>query len=371
MRKSVDKYIEQAIELFGLDKSPMVGLDICATGVKIMSLVRNAEDKIVLEKYAIEPLAPGVVVEKNVTDHDALIEAIKSAVQKSGITTKKVCVSLASKMSITRTIELGTDLTDKEIGGEIEMGADRYVPHPLHEVNLDYIRLGTNISDESLVDVLLVATKSDNVEKLSQIIEDAGLKPEIIDIDTYALERASDLVAYKLPKHGKNKVVALFDIGATTTTMNVIKNDRILYTREQAFGSQQLVDEVQNIYGLKYDEAITAIKYEDLPKDYETDVLDPFMQTVAQQINRFCQFFFSGGEYTAVDYIFLTGGCSGLLGIDNAVQTKMNVKTFVADPFAEMILGPDINKAELKNDMPRLMNCCGLALRNVSENARD
>ena len=350
----------QISEFFGLESDPILGIDIGSTAIKLMQL-EMAGGQIRVQHFALEPLEPGVVIEKNIIDRDIVIAAIKAAYEKSGATTKKVCVSIPSSMSITRLIKMGVDLNDKDIGSEIELEAERYIPYKLNEINLDYKVVGPT-DDPHLVNVMLVASKSENVYNMVNLIGDAGLTVGVVDIDCFAIGRAFELVINKLPSKGKGKVIALFDIGATLTTLNIFKDDKIIYTREQSFGSQQLVDEVQSVYGLTYAEAIQAMKYEHLPKDFNFEVLGPFKQTIVQQISRFCQFFFSSGDFSVIDYMFLTGGCSSIYGLEQIVQDKLQVKTFIADPFATII------SPEIKAEASRLMKCCGLALRNLTKN---
>jgi len=350
----------QILELFGIDTDPILGIDIGSTAIKVLQ-VGMVGGQIKITNYAIEPLEPGIVIEKNIIDRDRVIAAIREAVNKSGATTKKVCVSISNSMSITRTIKMGADLTDKDIGSEIELEAERYIPYKLNEINLDYKVIGPS-EDPDLVNVILVASKSENVLNIVNIMTDAGLTVTVVDIDSFAIGRAFELVINKLPAAGKGKIIALFDIGATLTTLNIFKDNLIIYTREQSFGSQQLIDEIQSVYGLTYQEAIQAMKYQNLPKDFNFEVLGPFKQTIVQQISRFCQFFFSSGDFASLDYIFLTGGCSAIYGLDQLIQDKLQVKTFTADPFA------GITGIEIKPDAPRLMKCFGLALRSLTEN---
>lgn len=356
----------KVLELFGFDPDPIIGLDIGSTGIKAMELSKKG-DQIKVERYAIEPLEPGIVSERNIVNKEKVITAIKELFKKNKITTKKVCVSIPSSASITRNIKMNGDLNDKEIGSEIELEAEKYIPYALDEINLDYTVTGPIEGDEGLVNVLLVVSKMENVDNIEVLIGAAGLVPTIIDVDTFAIERAFDLVISKLPAQGRQKVIAVFDIGATTTTLNVFDKQKVIYTREQPFGGQLLIDEIQNRYGLTYDEAIVGFQFQNLPDDYYMEILEPFKQTVAQQISRFCQFFFSAGDYSAVDYVFLTGGGSALPGLESLVQTKLQVKTFSSNPFGDMLIPRHINMDAFKRDMPRLMSCCGLALRNLTE----
>lgn len=352
------------LEFFGFDTDPIIGLDIGLTAVKVLQLSKSG-GSIQVERYAVVAVGKEVSNDNGVVSKDHIIMAIKEAMKKSGIKTKKVCASISNSMAITKILKYESTLNDKEIGNEIEMEAGKYIPYPLSEVNLDYTVLGPVANNPDLVNVLLIASKSENIDNISDLIIDAGLIPTIIDVDAYAVARAFELVATRLPGQGKNKVIGILDIGSALSTLTILDNGNIVYAREQTFGSQHLLDEIQNIYSLTYDEAILALRYETLPKDFYPEVLEPFKQSVAQQVSRFCQFFFSAGEYNSIDYIFLTGGCASIFGLDNAIQNKLQIKTFVANPFYEMIISPAVNKEEFEYETMRLMKCCGLALRNI------
>lgn len=354
------------LSIFGIDTDPIVGIDIGSTSVKLLHLEKKGE-QLRVEAYGIVPLEPGVVVEKAILNRDVVISALKELISKTNIETRKVCVAVPNSVSITRVVQMNADLSDREIGAEIEMEADRYIPYPLEEVNLDYEIIGPVENNAELVNVMLAVSKHENVESLVDLMNDSGLTPSIVDIDSFAMERAFGLVERQIPKGAKNKIVALIDIGATVTTLNIIKNHRVIYTREQSFGGQQLIDEIQNRYGLTYDEAMLAKKYDDLPEDFYLEVLEPFKQTIAQQVSRACQFFFSSGDYSEVDYVVLTGGISTVPGLDHIVQEKIQAKTLLANPFANVLLNEHINEEVFENDLPVLMSACGLALRNLTE----
>ena len=157
------------LELFGLDTDPILGLDIGSTAVKIMELSRK-NGRIRVERYAMEPLEPGVVVEKIIMKREKVVAALKAVAIKAQIISKKVCVSIPNSTAITKIIELGSDLSDRDIGLEIEMDAERHIPYPLEDVNLDYTVIGPVVGKEDLVNVLLVASKKENIENNQFII---------------------------------------------------------------------------------------------------------------------------------------------------------------------------------------------------------
>lgn len=351
------------LEYFGLTTDPIVGLDISSTAIKVLQLSQK-EQQYCLECYAIEQNKPGAVVEKSIKDSDAVAEVIHRAMEKAHITSKSVSISVPSSLAVTKLIQVDADLTAKEIEAEALMEASRYVPYEMEDVNLDYQVLGTNRLNTHKIDVLLAAAKKEHIESRLATLEKVGLTAKVLDIDIYCIERAFGLITNQLPEQGEGKIIAVIDIGANITVIHVFKDGRIIYDRDQTFGGQQLMDEIQNRYGLSYEEALLARKFSDLPDDYVPEVLNPFIDTVAQQVNRACQLFFSSGEYSHIDYIVLTGGTSSIQGLDQVIQEKSGIKTFIANPFTDMNFAPQINQQLLMADAPSLLNCCGLALRN-------
>ena len=147
------------------------------------------------------------------------------------------------------------------------------------------------------------------------------------------------------------------------TSLNVMQNGSMVYTREQPFGGKQLTEEIMHQYGLTYEEAGLAKKEGGLPDNYVTDLLEPFKQTAAQQANRFLQFFYSASQHSTVDHIVLAGGCASIPGLDEVIHKELGISVSIANPFKNISLGSKINPQALGNDAPALLISCGLALR--------
>ncbi|MFS8136940.1 MAG: type IV pilus assembly protein PilM, partial [Thermomonas sp.] len=186
---------------------------------------------------------------------------------------------------------------------------------------------------------------------------------KVIDVEAFAIENAFALMAGSLnvPRDG---LVALVDVGATMTTLNVLRGGRSIYTREQVFGGKQLTDEVMRRYSLSYEEAGLAKRQGGLPESYEIEVLDPFKEAMVQQVSRLLQFFYAGSEFNRVDHVMLAGGCASIPNISEMVEEQLGVSTTVANPLAHMTLGPRVQAHALAQDAPALMIACGLALRS-------
>ncbi len=345
-------------------KAPIVlGLDISTTAVKLLELSRQGEQYRV-ESYAVEPLPPNSIVEKGIVDIEGVGDAIKRAVKRSGTRLKFAAAAVAGSAVITKVITLPATISDDEIEGQIELEADQYIPFPLDEVNLDFEVIGDAIDDPDNIEILLAASRSENVDVRVDAIEIGGLTAKVIDIEAYAIENAFSLIRKQMPDHGLDKTIAIVDIGATMTTISVLHDLKTVYTREQTFGGKQLTEDIQRRYGLSYEEAGMAKRQGGLPDDYLMEVLEPFKRMMGQQVGRALQFFYSSSQYSAVDHIVLAGGSASTEGIAELIARQEGVATTIANPFAGMNISPDIKAQVLENDAPALMIACGLALRS-------
>jgi len=149
--------------------------------------------------------------------------------------------------------------------------------------------------------------------------------------------------------------------------ITVLRNDQAVYTREQQFGGHQLTQDIARHYGLSVEEAESAKRAGGLPDSYEAEVLRPFMENAALEIQRAMQFFFTSTTYNAIDHILLTGGTSTLPSLEDMVSSRTRVNAMVANPFANMSISPRIPLKKLISDAPALMIACGLAMRRFDE----
>ena len=350
-------------DLFKQKQPVVLGLDISSTAIKLLELGQNG-DRMRVESYAVEPLPANSVIEKNIADVEAVGEAIKRAVKRSASRTKLAAVAVAGSAVITKIIAMPASLTEDEMEQQIELEADQYIPYPLEEVNLDFEVIGPSENDPERIDVLLAASRSENVDIRIAAIELAGLKAKIVDVEAYAMENAFSLLIPQLPEQGIDQTVAVIDIGATMTTLNVMHDRKTIYTREQVFGGKQLTEEIQRRYGLSYEEAGMAKRQGGLPDNYVPEVLEPFKDAMTQQVSRSLQFFYGSSQYSNVDHIVLAGGSAMIPGIDEMIANKLGVHTSVANPFTNMTLASRVKAQSLSNDAPALMIAAGLAMRS-------
>ena len=342
---------------------PMLGIDISATAIKLLELGRSG-DTYRVESYAVEPLPPNSVVDKNISDIDLVGETIAKALKKSGSKLKIAAAAVAGSSVITKIIEMPANLTDSEVENQIQVEADQYIPFPLEDVAMDFEVIGPTEGNPDRVDVLLAASRSDNVEVRQAAMGLGGLTAKVIDIEAFALENTVKLIASEQFGGGEDKIIAVADVGSHVTVFSVLENLKIIYSREQQFGGSQLTEEIQRRYGLSYEEAGLAKKQGGLPENYVPEVLDPFKDNMAQQISRAQQFFFSSSQIASIDHLIIAGGCASIEGVAELIESKIGVTTTVANPFANMAVSSRVSANALSNDAPALMVACGLALRS-------
>ena len=349
--------------LFNKKSSTLLGIDISSTSVKLLELSRQGE-RYRVEAYAVEPLPVGAVIEKNISELEGVGLALVRALTRARSGLKNVAVAVAGSAVITKTIEMDAGLSEDEMESQLKVEADQYIPYPLDEVAIDFEVQGISVRNPERVNVLLAACRKENVEVREAALTLAGLTARVVDVEAYALERSFGLLASRLAVSGERLTVAVVDIGATMTTLSVLQNGRIIYTREQLFGGRQLTEEIQRRYGLTLEQAGLAQKKGGLPDGYVGEVLQPFREALVQQVSRSLQFFFASGQYSSVDHILLAGGTASVPGLDRLIEQQLGTPTQVANPFSDMILGSKVNGAALASDAPALMIACGLALRS-------
>lgn len=348
--------------LFKPKQPAIVGVDISSTSVKLLELSRSGGNFRV-ESYAVEPLPAEAVAEKAIQDVEAVGEAVRKAVKRAGTKAKLASLAVPGSAVITKVINMPSALSEDDMESQIQLEADQYIPYPLDEINLDFEVLGPTEGSDDTVDVLLAASKSENVEMRVAAVEMGGLTAKAVDVEPYTIEHVCQALPHLLPDEGKDRTVAVVDVGATITSLNVVHDLELIYTREQPFGGKQLTDEIMRRYGLSYEEAGRVKKQGGLPDNYEPEVLEPFKGTMAQQVSRFLQFFFSSSDYEGVDQILLAGGCAAIPGVDEFIEGHIGTPTVVANPFDGMPLAARVNRQRLQVDAPSMMIACGLAVR--------
>jgi type IV pilus assembly protein PilM len=349
--------------LFTRQPAPLLGLDISSSSVKLVELGRSKDGSLVLERCAIEPLERGWITDGNIEKFDEVAEAMKRVIKKSGTRTKNVAMALPPSAVITKKIMLPGGLSDSELELQVEAEANQYIPFSLDEVSLDFCVIGPSTTSAGDVEVLIAASRKEKVQDRQGLAEAAGLKPMIMDVESYASRLAAARLIKALPSQAEDAMVALFEVGAFTTSMQVIKGEEVLYDRDQAFGGAQLTQLIVRQYGFSPEEGETKKRNGDLPEDYESGVLKPFVESMAQEVARALQFFFTSTPHNRVDYVMLAGGSAALPGLTDAVTMQTSFPCNLANPFEGMQVGDAVREKKMRREAPSYLTSCGLAMR--------
>jgi type IV pilus assembly protein PilM len=349
--------------LFGRQSASLLGLDISSSSVKLVELGRGKDGVLVLERCAIEPLERGWINDGNVEKFDEVAEAMRRVVKKSGTRTRNVAMALPASAVITKKIILPGGMSDQELEIQVEAEANQYIPFSLDEVSLDFCVVGPSTTSVGDVEVLIAASRREKVQDRQGLAEAAGLKPVIIDVESYASRLAAGRLIGNLAGEGKDQMVALFEVGASTTSMQVIRNDEVLYDRDQAFGGAQLTQLIVRQYGFSPEEAESKKRSGELPEDYESGVLKPFVDSMAQEVARALQFFFTSTPHNRVDHIMVAGGSAALPGLSEAITAQTSFPCALADPFQGMQFGDNVREKKVRREAPSYLTSCGLAMR--------
>ncbi len=353
--------------LLGRKHAPMVGLDISSSSAKLVELGQSANGDYVLERFASEPFEKGWITDGQIEKFDEVADAVRKLVQKSGTRTKQVVMAMPQSAVITKKIVLPAGLREEELELQVESEANQYIPFSLDEVSLDFCVIGPSPASAGDVEVLIAASRKDRVQDRQGLAEAAGLKPVVLDIESHASRLAMSRVIAALPNGGQDVLVALFEIGADTTSLKVLRDDEMLYDRDQAFGGSQLTQLISRQYGFSFEEAEQKKLAGDLPDDYDSVILTPFVDSLSQEIGRALQYFFTSTPHHKVHYVMLAGGTATLPGLKDRVTELTGFASMVVNPFDNMKLGSGVREAKVRREAPSYLTACGLAMRRFMQ----
>ena len=349
--------------LFRPKAPPLIGTDQSSSAIKMVELGETGQGLYRLERYAIEPLPRDSVIDGNLNNLEAIADALKRCHKRLGSNIRNVAMALPNAAVISKKILVPSGQSEDELEIQVETEANQYIPFSLDEVNLDFQVLGPAPNNPDDVEVLIAASRKEKIDDRVAAAESAGLKATVMDVDLYAAQATFELLGVGTGAGERDENIAMVDVGATTLTVNVLRNGQSIYLREQPFGGNELTQDIQNKFGLSVEEAESAKREGGLPEEFETELLQPFVDKMGLEIARALHFFFSSTPYNQVSRIVLSGGCAAIPNVEAAIAKRTQVTTTVANPFSVMEVSPRVRARNLSRDAPSLMVACGLALR--------
>ena len=349
--------------LLGRKHVPMIGLDISSSSAKLVELGMSATGEYVLERLASEPFEKGWITDGQIEKFDEVVAAVRKLIAKSGTKTRQVVMAMPQSAVITKRIMLPAGLRDEELELQVESEANQYIPFSLDEVSLDFCVIGPSPTSGGDIEVLIAASRKERVQDRQGLAEAAGLKPVVLDIESHASLLAMGRIVDTLPNEGRDALVALFEIGADTTSLKVLREGEMLYDRDQAFGGSQLTTLISRQYGLSFEEAEQKKLAGDQLEDYESQVLTPFVDSLSQEIGRALQYFFTSTPHHKVHYVMLAGGTATLPGLKDRVTELTGFASSVDNPVYGKKIGSNVQETKVRKESPAYLTACGLAMR--------
>jgi type IV pilus assembly protein PilM len=344
-------------------RDSLVAIAINGEAIRVVELSKKG-NQYTVEKLLNYRVRGAVAEEAGSSGMDEKSRVLKKVVDELGLMGREVCSSVSTALVMSKVIVLPSSLTSVEIEHEVMLELDQFVPYPLEDISFDYEVQQDSGIDPEQIEVLLVASRRENVEDQFAVLSTAGLKPVVLDVDVYAMERAFTLLVHQFPEGVLEKPVAVFDFYESSVVQYVMYGGRTIYTREQALGGQQsqIQKESHSFYGAETVSLEKESLSNTLPVEDPVVIINNAM--VVQQVLRGLQFYESANINDAIGYIVLAGDIDVDNGIDEGIRQQVGLAVLIANPFQEMVFSEQL---EMMDKSPSLfMVASGLALRGVS-----
>jgi type IV pilus assembly protein PilM len=347
-------------------KKEIIGIDVGSSAVKLARL-RESRGNYHLVNIGIMPLAAETIVDNTIMDSTAIVDSINNLITGMKVKGKRIATSVSGHSVIIRKITLPI-MTETELESSIQWEAEQYIPFDVSEVNIDFQIIGPDPKDPSQMNVMLVAAKKDFVDDFVAVFTEAGLEPVVMDIDCFAVENMFDY------NYGfvEDEVVALIDLGASATSVNVLKGDMSVFTRDIQAGGNLLSEELQKRLGVSSEEAERAKlgdrEISDVSPESVDEVLADAIENLVQEVQRSLDFFTATSSEDRVTKVYLTGGVSSSEKVKKALEGRLGIPAEVVNPFRNLVISDKEFDQEYLNSIgPMFSVAVGLAMRKVGD----
>ena len=332
--------------LSGLQGGNILGLDIGLSAVKIAELSMVKKGKYKLENFIYVPLSEAAIIEDEIQKVDEVIDAIKLAIRKAKLKSKSVCLGIDGPNTVTKRLQI-PDGTKEEVEDQILWESEQYIPFGAEESELDFQILGT--LENGIKDVMVAAVKIDVVERLSALVQEAGLKTKIVDLKVFALENIFEL-NYPDQLDRLSEGTLLIDFGAQSTKIIVYKDYAPILTRELSIGGVLVTEEIQRRMGISYEEAEDLKLTRDDSGNMPEEILQIVQERVGiliEEIKKVVNFYVTPGSSEQIQYCFITGGSMHLSGTKELIEEITGVEVKKLEVFNKI----DVNSKKFSSEL--------------------
>jgi type IV pilus assembly protein PilM len=340
--------------LFSRDKTS-VGLDIGASSVKVVEVEMHGDEARIVH-VGEAPLEPDVIVDGEIMDRQMLVAAIRDLFETHRIEARRVILGLHGRGVIVKKILV--DRVDPAQADEAVFGeAEQHVAYDVDDLSLDYQIL--DLERGPKMQVLLVAAKRDLVLSRVEIIREAGLAVDAVDVNCFALQNALE----RSESLGSEETVALLNVGADITNVNVVRGGVPLYTQDLPLGSHSYLQAVQKAFRLSRAEAEKALQEKPCRLDVQP-LIEQFCADLSSSLEKSLNYLRTSGEADHLDRVLVCGGGGQIEGVVELLARRQSVPVTLADPLRGVACSrgvfPDGGPGSIA---PRLAVGLGLALR--------
>ncbi|MFP4444689.1 MAG: type IV pilus biogenesis protein PilM [Desulfosudaceae bacterium] len=345
-------------------KDHLIGIDIGSSTIKAAEVVvSNSGRKLV--RFGITDLPPGAIVEEGIKDPEAVAEAIKSLLGLYNIKEDRTAISIGGYSVIVKKINVQS-MNEDQLQEIIATEAEQYIPFDINNVNLDFQILGDNEQNPNQMDVLLVAAKKETVNDYLNVLEIAGLTPIIVDVDAFALQNI-----YEVNYETGDNCVALIDIGATKTSLNILQGNKSVFMRDISFGCNQINHHIIARIDCDFEESEElklSDKQEKIPPEDLQSIISSVVGDWTTEIRRALDFFYSTYSNEDIKTIYLSGGGANIKEFRQLLASQTGTEVEVLNPFSALTIKDDrLEEAYIQQMAPQACICLGIAIRRVDD----
>jgi type IV pilus assembly protein PilM len=344
----------------------VVGLDLGSSAIKLVELRARKGGEHQLQRVGIEPLSPEAIVDGSIMDSSLVVDAIHKLNEQTRVKTAQYATSVSGHSVIIKKIQLPAMSAD-ELSESIQWEAEQYIPFDLNDVRLDYVVLSEGESGRDNMEVLLVAVKRDKVNDYTSVISQTGKAPVLVDVDAFALQNCYE-VNYDLDPL---KTVALINMGAGVTNINILARGSTVFWRDISFGGNQFTEALQREFNLAFEQAEALKRGEPTDRYSLADarpVLDAVSAEMASEIHKTFDFFSATSSEGPVDKLVISGGCALTPNLDQVLRDRFEVPVELMNPLRRIhYRESDFNTEWLQSIAPMLAVAVGLAIRRLGD----
>jgi type IV pilus assembly protein PilM len=349
----------------------LVGVDIGTASIKVCQ-VKETRKGLGLVRLGYAPLGPQVIVDGQVMDSGAVVEALQKVFHDAKIRQKECALSVSGQSVIIRKITVPM-MTEAELEEQIQWEAEQHIPFDIKDVHVDYQVLRRR-AEASQMDLLLVAAKRDQIEEYAQLARNAKLKPMVCDIDAFTVQNLFEY-SRTLPQ---DQTIALINVGASLSSLNIIANGVSAFTREIANGGNGITEEIQKQLNVPHEQAEAykcggSASADDpsragMVPQQVVQVIEAVSDTIAAEIQRSLDFFMATSGEGEIARIYVTGGSANLAALARAIERRARVSVETWSPVEKLTIeAKEVDPLLLQARAAQLSVALGLSLRKEKE----